>query len=88
MNIEIKIQSKEEADKGNKLFPELHSDYTQEGYLEKVGVLEGGMESGKTGVSLIVTLDGSDDIVVVQLGAEMLNIINSTVQGAVQRFGK
>ena len=82
MHVTIKIQDLKDADKT--LFPELKDKFI-EGQVESVGILQGGMESGKASLCLNIKLD-DDTYVIAQLSAGMIESISAAVRGAQQRW--
>lgn len=64
------------------LFPEINP--TMNGDLDAVGILEAGMESGKTSLMLLIKTPKGH--VACQLSADMLHSIDGAVRGAEQRF--
>lgn len=83
MNVNVRIQDKKDSDKG--LFPEVATAGYQEGEMESVGILEGGMVSGKPSLSFNIKLSNGK-YVIAQSSLEMLEAIVNAARGAQQRW--
>lgn len=85
MNLTIRIQEKKDA--STPLFPEIAKAGYEEGKLESVGILQGGMVSGKASLMLnIKTDDGT--YVIAEVSADMFDGAASALRGARQRWGE
>ena len=83
----IKINSIEDAKAGKKIVETATKENTVECVNLTAGILEGGMESGKTSIMFILEMpDGTH--AVAQLTQDLLDGLNGAVRGAVERFGK
>lgn len=87
MHVRIEIQSKEDADQGHQVFKEIVPDdvVVQSAQLLALGILEKGMESGKTSTMLLVK--AKDQYFVVQASAALFETLAAGVSGAKVRFG-
>ena len=81
--VNIKILAKD--DEGS-LFTGLGNGKLLESKITDVGILEAGMESGKTSVSLLIP--NGDGNILVQISAGQFEQIAAAVRGAAQRFGE
>lgn len=81
-HIVIKIQ---ELGDDKCLFPEIPHDLKFiQGIVEGFGILEGGMESGKTSVVLVKY--SGDTAVVLEMSAEQFEVCYMALKGAEKRF--
>lgn len=81
INVTIKIARKNDP---GPMFPEMVGK-TVEGHLESIGILEGGMQSGKTSLVFNMKLpDGS--YVMAQMSAGIAGLVAGAVRGAEERF--
>lgn len=78
----IKIQDKK--DENTSLFPELGKNPLVRGDVQFVGILQGGMASGKTSIALHSVIDGKT--IMLEISAEFLDAINSARKGAESRW--
>ena len=85
LRLDIRIQEKKDANKP--LFPEVAKAGYEEGKLESIGILEGGMQSGKASLMLnIKTDDGT--YVIAEISADLFDGCASALRGARQRWGE
>lgn len=80
-HVTIRVGEKEDTEA---LFPEVTK--VTEGVLNKMGILEAGMQSGRTSVSLIVQV--GDEHVLAQISAGQFMQMAAAVRGAAARFGE
>jgi len=81
--VNIKILAKDEQ---GPLFEGLDASKMTESQITDVGILESGMESGKTSVGLLIP--NGDGHILVQMSAGQFEMIAAAVKGAAQRFGE
>jgi hypothetical protein len=81
---QINIRTQDLKDKFKPLFPEYTGSNTILLELESFGILEGGMESGKTSVALF--LRANDIVFLAETSAEIFRSMAAALEGAEARF--
>lgn len=87
-HVEILIQTKEDSKVHTKpLIDGIESDPIH-GHITHAIIFEGGLKSGKTSVAFVAKSDdeSKNKSVILEISAEVLNIINSATEGANKRF--
>ncbi len=88
--VEVKVLTKDDP---GPLFGHINTDAITESDITHVGILQNGMESGRTSVCLCIPIkikvDGPEDHhVLVQLSAAQFETLAGDVRGAAGRFGE
>lgn len=84
----IRIQSLDDAKNSIPLFDDINSetDFTAAS-VEGFGILEGGMQSGKTSIMFKIR-DAHGKLLIAEMPAEMFQSLNGALMGAEQRFSE
>lgn len=86
INLKVEIQTLEMAGKGHTIGDDVHPENVIQAEDMTVGILEGGMQSGAASVMFVLDLpDGTKAIG--QCSAKQLHALDTTLQGAEERFG-
>lgn len=83
--IPFRVQGK--ADERTPLFPEFRQDTKGDAFLVGVGILQGGMLSGKASISMMVQGPGGT-IYHVECSAEMFLTLGAAMRGAMRKWGE
>lgn len=85
--IQVTVISKQDSENGKRMYPKLHPEDVRESEKPmKVGLLEGGMQSGRTSVTIAIeNPDGT--VSTTQCSARNIEQLYHVVKGVQQRFG-